>query len=211
MRAHCAAVAARFSVAAVLGAYTLKTPVDVMRAVVYNSGIKENAGIFNHTQGWGVIAECLRSNGDRAYEYLRATMPSAYNEQAEIRQCEPYVHAQTTYSVFSPRAGNTRTSWLTGAAAWSYYSATRYILGIQPEVNGLRIDPCIPSTWDGFEAKRVFRGQTWYIKVHNPEHVCSGVVRILVDGVEIPGNLIPVDPGGNNHRVEVWLGKAVQQ
>jgi len=189
----------------------VKTPVDVMRAVVYNSGIKENAGIFNHTQGWGVIAECLRGNGDRAYEYLRATMPSAYNEQAEIRQCEPYVHAQTTYSVFSPRAGNTRTSWLTGAAAWSYYSATRYILGMQPEVNGLSVHPCIPSTWDGFEAKRVFRGQTWYIKVHNPEHVCSGVVRILVDGVEIPGNLIPVDLGGNNHRVEVWLGKTVQQ
>ncbi len=188
-----------------------KMPIDVMRAVVYNPGIKENAGIFNHTQGWGVIAECLRGNGERAYEYLRATMPSAFNSHAEVRQSEPYVHAQTTYSIFSPRAGNTRTSWLTGAAAWSYFSATHYVLGIQPEVNGLRIDPCIPAAWDGFEAKRVFRGKTWHIVVRNPEHVCRGVTRILVDGVAIKDNPVPADLPGSEHRVEVWLGKEVQQ
>ena len=96
-----------------------KTSIDVMRAVVFNPGIKENAGIFNHTQGWGVMAECMLGNGDRAYEYYRASMPAAYNDRAEIRQSEPYVQGQTTYSTFSPRAGNTRTSWLTGAAAWA--------------------------------------------------------------------------------------------
>ncbi len=36
-----------------------KMPIDVMRAVVFNPGIKENAGIFNHTNGWGVMAECM--------------------------------------------------------------------------------------------------------------------------------------------------------
>ncbi|MFN2189851.1 MAG: GH36-type glycosyl hydrolase domain-containing protein, partial [Candidatus Promineifilaceae bacterium] len=95
----------------------VRTPIDVMRAVVYNPGIKENAGIFNHTQGWGVMAECMLGHGDRAYEYFCASMPAAYNDRAELRQCEPYVQAQTTYSTFSPRAGNARTSWLTGAAA----------------------------------------------------------------------------------------------
>lgn len=188
-----------------------KMPIDVMRAVVYNPGIKENAGIFNHTQGWGVIAECLSGNGDRAYEYLRATMPSTYNTRAEIRQSEPYVHAQTTYSVFSPRAGNTRTSWLTGAAAWSYYSASHYVLGIQPEINGLRINPCIPAVWDGYEVKRVFRGKTWRIVVHNPEHVCRGVTRLLVDGVEMTGNLVPENLPGDEHLIEVWLGKEAPQ
>jgi cellobiose phosphorylase len=74
----------------------VKTPIDVMRAVVFNPGIKENAGIFNHTQGWGVMAECMLGNGDRAYEYYRAAMPAAYNNQAEIRQMEPYVQGQTT-------------------------------------------------------------------------------------------------------------------
>lgn len=185
----------------------VKTPIDVMRAVVFNPGIKENAGIFNHTQGWGIMAECMLGHGDRAYEYLRASMPAAYNTKAEIRQCEPYVQAQTTYSTYSPRAGNTRTAWLTGAAAWSYFSATQYILGIRPEADGLRLDPCIPSTWDGFSATRQFRGRTLRIVVHNPEHVCQGVVNLTVDGVAVQGNLIPADLSAGEHQVEAWLGK----
>jgi N,N'-diacetylchitobiose phosphorylase len=184
----------------------VKTPIDVMRAVVFNPGIKENAGIFNHTQGWGVMAASTLGDGDLAYEYYRASMPAAYNERAEVRQIEPYVQGQTTYSVYSPRAGNARTAWLSGAAAWAYFSATQYILGLQPEINGLRIDPCIPSTWTGYSATRRFRGKRLHITVHNPQQVCKGVVKVSIDGRTVPGNLIPADlPGGEQH-VEVWLG-----
>jgi N,N'-diacetylchitobiose phosphorylase len=184
----------------------VKAPIDVMRAVVFNPGIKENAGIFNHSQGWGVMAECLLGNGDRAYEYYRASMPAAYNTCAEVRQSEPYVQAQTTYSTFSPRAGNTRTSWLTGAAAWSYFSAAHYILGIRPEPDGLRIDPCIPSAWDGFSAARRFRGRTMRIVVRNPQHVCKGVVKMTVNGQPVEGSLVPVGEAGKTYQIEVQLG-----
>lgn len=183
----------------------VNTSVDVMRAVVFNPGIKENAGIFNHTQGWGVMAECMLGNGDRAYEYFRASMPAAYNDQAEIRQMEPYVQGQTTYSTFSPRAGNTRTSWLTGAAAWAYYSATQYILGIRPETDGLRIDPCIPSDWEGFKATRRFRGHMIHIKVSNPHKVCQGVQLITLNGEIIQGNLIPAEKLADQNQVEIVL------
>jgi cellobiose phosphorylase len=185
----------------------VKTSINVMRAVVFNPGVKENAGIFNHTQGWGVMAECMLGNGDRAYELYRASMPAAYNTRSEIRQCEPYVQAQTTYSTWSPRAGNARTSWLTGAAAWAYFSATQYILGLRPENDGLRIDPCIPSAWNGFSALRRFRGRMLHITVHNPDGVCRGVVKMVVNGKEVPGNLVPPDLPGNEQQVEVWLGR----
>jgi N,N'-diacetylchitobiose phosphorylase len=185
----------------------VKTPIDIMRAVVFNPGVKENAGIFNHTQGWGVMAECMLGNGDRAYEYLRAFMPAAYNTRAEIRQCEPYVQGQTTYSTYSPRPGNTRTPWLTGAAAWSYFSVTQYILGLRPELDGLRIEPCIPSAWSGFSVVRRFRSHSYRIVVHNPDHVCRGVIRMAVNGHEVRGNLIPPDADEAEQFVEVWLGE----
>lgn len=184
----------------------VKTSIDVMRAVVFNPGIKENAGIFNHTQGWGVMAECLLGHGDRAYEYYRAAMPAAYNGRAEIRQMEPYVQGQTTYSIFSPRPGNTRTSWLTGAAAWAYYSATQYILGIRPEVDGLRIDPCIPADWPGFTASRRFRGHSIDIVVTNPTGVCQGVQSITLNGEPLADNLVPAARLAAYNRVEVVLG-----
>ena len=184
----------------------VKTPIDVMRAVVFNPGVKENAGIFNHTQGWGVMAECMLGNGDRAYEYCRASMPAAYNDRAEIRQIEPYVQGQTTYSTESPRPGNTRTSWLTGAAAWSYFSATHYILGLRPEIDGLRIDPCIPSKWKGFKVKRRFRGRMIRIEVKNPEGVCHGVKTLTLNGEGLTDNLIPADKLDDQNYVDVVLG-----
>jgi cellobiose phosphorylase len=179
---------------------------EVMRAVVFNPGIKENAGIFNHTQGWGVIAECMLGNGDRAYEYCRAAMPAAYNDRAEVRQIEPYVQGQTTYSPFSPRAGNTRTSWLTGAAPWAYHSVTQYILGLRPELDGLRIDPCIPSGWDGFAVTRRFRGGTLRIEVTNPDHVCRGVRSVVLDGEPLEGSMVPADRLAEENHIEVILG-----
>jgi len=184
----------------------VNTPVDVMRAVVYNPGIKENAGIFNHTQGWGVMAECIMGNGDRAWEYFRANMPAAYNEHAQIRQSEPYVQGQTTYSTFSPRAGNTRTSWLTGAAAWAYFSGTQYILGLKPEVDGLRIDPCIPANWDGFKAKRRFRGKMIEIEVQNPKNLNRGVYSVILNGKPLKNNLLPDFMLQKNNKAEVVLG-----
>lgn len=184
-----------------------KTTVEVMRAVVFNASIKENAGIFNHTQGWGVIAETLLGHGDQAYKYCKAALPAAYNDKAEIRQAEPYVQCQTTYSAFSPRAGNARVSWLSGAAAWSYYSLTQYILGIKPVYEGIQINPCIPHDWDGFTAERRFRGKTLSIKVENPSKVCCGIKSLSVNGKKLDGNIIPADilTDGKNE-VSVVLG-----
>jgi len=184
----------------------IHTPVDVMRAVVFNPGVKENSGIFNHTQGWAVMAEYLLGHGDRAFEYYRAFMPAAYNERAELRQSEPYVQCQTTYSTCSPRPGNARTSWLTGAAAWAYTSAVHAILGLQPQPDGLRIAPCIPQSWPGFRASRQFRGKRLEIEVRNPDGVCRGVRSLTLNGRPLAGAFVPAAVLGEVNQIEVILG-----
>ncbi len=183
-----------------------ETPYHVVRAVLINGGQKENAGIFNHTQGWAVMAECLLGRGDRAYEYYRAYMPAAYNDRAEIRQIEPYVHAQSTHSRYSRRYGASRIPWLSGTASWSYYSAAQYILGLRPEPGGLRVDPCIPAEWPGFTARRRFRGRAIKINVKNPRKVCRGVKKIKINGKTMEGNLIPVEQLREENKVEAELG-----
>jgi cellobiose phosphorylase len=183
-----------------------KTPRHVMDGVVYNKGIKENGGIFNHPQAWAVMAECLRGNGDQAYEYYRAYMPSAYNTRAELREIEPYVHSQTTYASISPNAGKSRVPWLTGTASWSSFVAVQSILGIVPELDGLRIDPCIPRHWPRFEATRVFRGKRLTIKVENPSSASSGVRQLRLDGKVVSGNVVPLAALRDGLVVEVTLG-----
>jgi cellobiose phosphorylase len=173
----------------------------------YPPGTKENGGIFLHPNPWAMIAETLLGNGNRAYEYYAQVNPAARNDEADIYECEPYVYAQNILGDEHPQFGLARNSWLSGTASWCYQAATQWILGIRPEYDGLRIDPCIPSVWNGFSVTRRFRGRLFHILVHNQQHVCKGVVKLAVDGTEVPGNLIPLDLDGDDHRVEAWLGK----
>lgn len=169
-----------------------KTPVKVMRAVLFNPGNKENAGIFSHTQSWAVLAEIMAGDGDRAYDYYRAFMPSAQNDQIEKREIEPFAHCQSTHSQFSEKFGTSRVPWLSGTASWAHYTATNHILGLRPETGGLRIDPCIPGDWPGFKARRLFRGSEVLVEVRNPQKLNRGVSHLLVDGERIEGNLLPL-------------------
>jgi len=172
----------------------------------YPPGAKENGGIFLHPNPWAMIAETILGDGDRAYQYYTQINPALRNDMIEVYECEPYVYAQNILGDEHPQFGLARNSWLSGTAAWSYIAGTQWILGIRPEYAGLRIDPCIPSAWDGFSARRKFRGKQIEIRVHNPQHVCKGVVRQVVDGLTLEDNIIPADLPGEAHQVEVWLG-----
>lgn len=184
----------------------VKVDYHVVRAVLLNPGQKENGGIFSHPQGWAVIAETMLGNGKRAYDYYRAYMPAAYNKHAEVRQIEPYVHCQSTDSRHSPRAGLSHVPWLSGTASWSYYTATQYILGVRPRIDGVEIDPCVPPSWKKFRVTRQFRGKSLDISFENPSGVQKGVSRIELNGQMINGNVLPLERLCETNKVRVVMG-----
>jgi cellobiose phosphorylase len=159
--------------------------------LVFPPGHKENGGIFCHANAWAVVAEAMLGRGDRAYAYYRAYLPARYDDDAETHQAEPYVYAQFTHGPSSPRFGQARNPWLTGTASWTYVAVTQHLLGVRPEVAGLRVDPCIPTAWDGFEVVRAFRGRRVQVRVTNPHHVSRGVAAMEVDGVPVSGCVAP--------------------
>jgi cellobiose phosphorylase len=172
----------------------------------YPPGAKENGGIFLHPNPWAMIAETMLGNGERAFEYYTQINPAAKNDILDEYEIEPYVYAQNILADEHPQFGLGRNSWLSGTSSWTYRAGTQHILGIRPDYNGLRIDPCIPAAWNGFSVKRKFRGATFQIAVKNPNHVCKGVVKLTVDGKMVAGNLIPVFADGLTHTIEVTLG-----
>jgi len=91
--------------------------------------------------------------------------------------------------------GEAKNSWLTGTAAWAFVSGTQGLLGIVPDYDGLRIDPCIPRTWEKFRVTRRFRGVDYEITVTNPAGLSGGVRSLRVDGNDVPGNLVPLAAG----------------
>ena len=173
----------------------------------YPPGYKENAGIFCHNNPWIIIAETMMGNGDRAFDYYTRINPSARESIGDLHRCEPYVFAQMIAGKDAPTHGEAKNSWLTGTAAWTYFTASQWILGIRAEFDGLRVDPVIPAKWKGFSVTRRFRGNTYQIEVRNPKGKQKGVRRLLVDGREVAGNLLPVlPPRSEPIRVEAVLG-----
>lgn len=172
----------------------------------YPGGYKENAGIFCHNNAWIICAEAFVGHGDRAFEYYSKIAPAFREDISEIHKTEPYVYAQMIAGKDARHFGQAKNSWLTGTAAWNFVAVSQYILGVQPDYEGLRIDPSIPSSWDSFSISRLFRGCRYNIRVENPENVCKGVKSMICDGVKMSGNLLPVFEEGTEHDVVVTLG-----
>ena len=172
----------------------------------YPGGYKENAGIFCHTNPWIMIAETMIGRGDQALDYYLRINPSVREELSEVHRCEPYIYAQMIAGKDAPTHGEAKNSWLTGTAAWNYVAITQWILGIRPEFDGLRVDPCIPSRWKEFSAVREFRGVTYKITVKNPKSVCKGVQSMSINGKQVAGSLIPAEPGSGEVNVEIVMG-----
>jgi cellobiose phosphorylase len=172
----------------------------------YPPGVKENAGIFCHNNSWIHLALCRQGDGDAAFASYLSVCPSAKQDQIDTYRLEPYVYAQTIDGPDSPTFGQAKNSWLTGTAAWTFVVLSQGILGVRPGYDGLLVDPCIPSGWDGFTVTRRFRGSTFRITVANPDRVSRGVARLVVDGVDVEVGPIAVPPRPGVVDVVVTLG-----
>ena len=172
----------------------------------YPPGYKENAGIFCHNNPWIVCAEAELGHGERAFEVYRRTAPAYIEDISEIHRTEPYVYSQMIAGKDAPGFGEGKNSWLTGTAAWTFLSVSQAILGVQPTLDGLKIDPCVPSFLRRFTITRRFRGALYEITVENPEGVEKGLRSVAVDGREIEGKVLPVQPAGARVSVLVRMG-----
>ena len=172
----------------------------------YPGGYKENAGIFTHNNAWIICAEAYAGRGDKAFEYYSKIAPAFNEEISDLHKTEPYVYGQMIAGKDASRFGEGKNSWLTGTAAWNMVAISQYILGVQADFDGLKIDPSIPHEWDGMTATRQYRGATYNITVKNPDHVCKGVKSVTVDGKAVEGNVLPVAENGATVNVEVVMG-----
>ncbi len=171
----------------------------------YPAGYKENGGIFCHNNPWVMIGETLIGRGDRAYEYYTKIAPSFLEDISELHKVEPYVYCQMIAGKEAFKPGEAKNSWLSGTASWNFYAITQYILGVQPDYDGLKVDPCIPPDWNGFKMTRKFRGATYEIEIRNPYHVSKGVKEVVVNGENAASNLIPILEKDKRHEVVIVM------
>ncbi|MBR4265932.1 MAG: glycosyl transferase [Bacteroidales bacterium] len=161
----------------------------------YPAGYKENAGIFCHNNPWVIIGETVAGRGNDAWEHYVKICPAFIKDQ-QLHKVEPYVYSQMVAGKDAAKPGEGKNSWLTGTAAWNWYTITQFILGIKPNYKGITIDPCIPVSAKGYKVTRKFRGATYEIEIVNNNGAQKGIKELYVNGEKLSGNLVPMAKEG---------------
>ncbi len=187
-----------------------KTPLDPGYIKGYPPGIRENGGQYTHAALWSVMALAKLGAGNQATDLFSLLNPINHaRTRADVHRykTEPYVVAADIYAV-APHIGRGGWTWYTGSAGWMQRAGIESILGLRVLGAALRLDPCIPKTWPGFDLVFRYRSARYDIKVENPNSISRGVTLAELDGKALPANqpLFPLADDGATHRIRIVLG-----
>ena len=184
----------------------------------YSPGMRENGGVYTHAATWAVIAEAMLGRGEDAFRMFSKINPINRSMNPDEYGAEPYVTPGNIDGPESPSYGRGGWTWYTGSASWLFKAGLEYILGVRAALDGLVIDPCVPSAWDSFSVMRRFRGVIYEIQVVNEQHVNCGVQTVIIDGKPASrlksggkGVLIPPFKKNTKHSVVVSLGPRIRE
>lgn len=164
-----------------------KTPDDPGYIKGYPPGLRENGGQYSHAAMWVIFAFAELGEGDKARDLFALLNPINHgNTPAGIERykVEPYVVAADVYSV-APHVGRGGWTWYTGSAGWMHRAGIEGILGIRREGKELVINPCIPASWQGFEATVNLANTRYAIRVESPAQRCQEISSATLNGSPI--------------------------
>jgi cellobiose phosphorylase len=189
----------------------------------YVPGVRENGGQYTHAAIWATMAFAMMGDKERAWELFAMLNPVNHGntpEEMERYKVEPYVMCADIYGA-PPHTGRGGWTWYTGAAGWMYRLTVESLLGLNLEVDHLRIAPCIPAHWQSYKIHYRYRETLYHITVKRVGEKAEHVIRVMVngavingtgpdrpdiDGISRPQYLIPLVYDRQEHHVEVDFG-----
>ncbi len=176
----------------------------------YNPGTGENGAIFCHAHTWSIIAEAKLGNAEKAWKYYTDLLPYKLCERLGVDryQSDPYGWVSNIVGVENSKHGWGNVIRFTGTVAWMNIAATQYLLGVRAKLDGLKLDPCIPSDWKEYSVQRDYLGCRLNITFKNPNGVSTGVSRVEADGSVYTSNVLPrsIFEGKEKMDITVILG-----
>ena len=183
----------------------------------YVPGVRENGGQYTHAAIWSTTAFAMLGDRERAWELFGMLNPVNHGtgpEDIERYKVEPYVMSADIYGA-PPHTGRGGWTWYTGAAGWMYRLIVETLLGLQLEVDHLRITPCIPAHWQSYKIHYRYRETFYHITVKCVGEKPEQVIRVTMDGAVVNGagadgtgrqqGIIPLVDDRREHHVEVDL------
>lgn len=183
----------------------------------YVPGVRENGGQYTHAAIWACMAYGMIGDNARAWELYAMLNPINHgrtSSEIDRYKVEPYVMAADVYAAETHK-GRGGWTWYTGASGWMYRLSIETLLGLQLEVDQLRILPCIPAHWTSYKIHYRYHETMFHITIYNMLSGMTYVAGVTVDGVKIESNqdnslesvshLIPLVNDHQEHNVDVFF------
>lgn len=155
-----------------------------------SAGVHENGGIYLHTMAWRLAVDAMLGDAARVERDIRQMVP--WDQTYAPTEGEPYMlfnsyfGDQTGYRYATPGQ-----SWRTASTQWFVKAMTLYVFGLQPDIDGLHIHPCLPASWNACAATKTLRGCEYRVT-----YTRTGAFSVTADGERIPdGGALPLKPG----------------
>jgi cellobiose phosphorylase len=182
--------------------YTLKSRELAGRIADMVPGQFENGAVYTHGHSFLLYALAVMGRGDDLYQQLKLSLPG--NTFPDIATGPPHQQSNFAVGPSHPNHGMNLYSNFTGSANW-YLKTIDRMIGVLPELDGLRIKPTAPSAWREYELRKQFRGRDLHCRFHHT----SG--RSQVSSVSVDGQ--PIAPENEEFRIPLAalpLGRAIQ-
>lgn len=175
----------------------------VGRLSVKLAGATENGAVYCHGSMFKVFADCLRGDGNAAYETIRRTLPTNPDNPPEKSLQAPIFVANSYFGLpESPNFGQSSQNLGTGTGTWLMHSAVNYLVGIRATTEGLQVCPCLPDDWQEVTVKRTFRKARYVIHIRRELSQARQTPRIAVNNQPWRKPFLPYKAGSTFH-VEV--------
>ena len=151
-----------------------------------------NQAVYLHPMAWKLAVEGIMKRPEKVEQTLKKILP--WNREHAPTVGEPYILFNFYYGPETEyRYGTPGQSWRTATTQWVTKALINFVFGLRPELEGLRVDPCLPPEWKECSATKKFRGCTYEITYHQEKR--DGNIVLTVNGERIDGNILPYTSG----------------
>ncbi|OHB54579.1 MAG: hypothetical protein A2Y12_09660 [Planctomycetes bacterium GWF2_42_9] len=130
---------------------------NVGRESAKQPGTGENGSCYIHAAMMLAVAEVVARRPDEALKIINHVLPLRGEDCTDVTNAIPLWIPNFWHGPHSITPGLTSGIINTGAAAWLYQLVMEGFLGIKPTMEGLEINPCLPSSWDSVQISRKLR------------------------------------------------------
>ncbi len=174
---------------------------NIGRISCLEPGVCENGTIYSHVNIWMILALIRSGQPDKAYDIFKRITPGYINQSNKHKEnCHPFMYANCYYG---EEHRNNRFqmefTWITGSVAWYNHVLINDFIGAKATYKGLKLSPCLPSSWKKVSITRKYRGSKYHIEINN--NSSGNNKEVYIDMKKSDDCMIPIFTDGKEHNI----------